>query len=215
MTDRTLMSAQDLDALDFAKHTGLVPVVAQHAADGRVLMVAWATREALEKSLSTGMMHFWSRSRNALWQKGETSGNVLKVTSLHADCDGDTVLALVMPTGPACHTGESTCFGEDAEPTGDLEASPAATLTALDLTMAIRQAQRPADSYTVKLLNDENLRLKKLGEETAELVTALAKNDVERVREEAADVLYHLLAALRGAHVPLDDVMMTLEARRR
>jgi len=214
MTDRTLRAPEDLDALDFAKHTGLVPVVAQDAEEGEVLMVAWATREALEKSLSTGLMHFWSRARNALWQKGETSGNVLKVVSIHADCDGDTVLARVTPTGPACHTGELTCFGEDAEPSGELRASPAATLTALDLTMAIRQAKRPEGSYTVKLLDDENLRLKKLGEETAELVTALAKNDPERIREEAADLLYHLLAALRGAHVPLASVMATLEARR-
>ena len=222
MTDRTLRSAQDLDGLDFAKHAGLVPVVAQDAADGRVLMVAYATREALEKSLVTGMMHFWSRSRRALWRKGETSGNVLRVVSLHADCDGDTVLARVAPTGPACHTGESTCFGAYAAPLGveaGALARPSAAahdvLAALDATLAARQADRPEGSYTVRLLDDENLRLKKLGEETAELVTALAKNDGERIPEEAADLLYHLLAALRGAGVPLGAVMTALEARRR
>jgi phosphoribosyl-ATP pyrophosphohydrolase/phosphoribosyl-AMP cyclohydrolase len=221
MTDRTLRTTRDLDALDFAKHTGLVPVVAQDAADGRVLMVAYATREALEKSLSTGLMHFWSRSRSALWQKGETSGNVLRVVSLHADCDGDTVLARVAPTGPACHTGEATCFGAYAAPLGVAADAPAPHtaardgLAALDATLAARQAERPEGSYTVRLMDDENLRLKKLGEETAELVTALARNDGERIPEEAADLLYHLLAALRGAGVPLADVMAALEARRR
>lgn len=206
MTDRTLRAPADLDGLDFAKLTGLVPVVAQDAADGRVLMVAFATRQALERSLSTGEMHFWSRSRNALWRKGETSGNVLKLVSLHADCDGDTVLARVTPTGPACHTGEATCFGEGAG--GD-------ALSALDATLAARQREGPEGSYTVRLLDDENLRLKKLGEETAELVTALARGDAERIPEEAADLLYHLLAALRGAGVELSAVTDALEARRR
>jgi len=222
MTDRTLRGPRDLDALDFAKLTGLVPVVAQDAADGRVLMLAYATREALEKSLATGTMHFWSRSRGTLWQKGETSGNVLRVVSLHADCDGDAVLARVAPTGPACHTGEATCFGAQAAPLGTGVDAPAGRvghlddpLTALDATLAARQAERPEGSYTVRLLDDENLRLKKLGEETAELVTALARNDGERIPQEAADLLYHLLAALRGADVPLADVMAALEARRR
>lgn len=205
MTDRRLRASADLDALDFSKLTGLVPVVAQDAADGRALMLAFATREALEKSLATGEMHFWSRSRGALWRKGETSGNTLRVVSLHADCDRDAVLALVRPTGPACHTGEGTCFGDGAAP----------ELPALDATLAARQADRPAGSYTVRLLDDENLRLKKLGEETAELVAALAKGDPERAREEAADLLYHMLVALRAAGVPATDVLEALEARRR
>jgi len=207
MTDRTLRTPADLDGLDFAKLTGLVPVVAQDAADGRVLMVAFATRQALERSLTTGEMHFWSRSRNELWRKGETSGNVLELVSLHADCDGDTVLARVRPTGPACHTGEATCFGEGADG-GD-------PLSALDATLASRQRERPEGSYTVRLLDDENLRLKKLGEETAELVTALARGDGERIPEEAADLLYHVLVALRGAGVELSAVASALEARRR
>ena len=223
MTDRTLRSPGDLDGLDFAKLTGLVPVVAQDAADGTVLMVAFATRQALEESLATGEMHFWSRSRNALWKKGETSGNVLRLVSLHADCDGDTVLARVRPTGPACHTGEATCFGKDAVPAGlypspgDREADRSVdeTLAGLDAVLARRQKERPEGSYTVRLLDDENLRLKKLGEETAELVTALAKADPERIPEEAADLLYHVLAALRGADVPLAEVVKALEARKR
>ncbi len=221
MTDRALRAPEDLDALDFAKHTGLVPVVAQDAADGRVLMFAFATREALEKSLATGQMHFWSRSRGALWRKGETSGNTLSVVSLHADCDGDAVLALVHPAGPACHTGEGTCFGEGAAPApmGRAAAAPSShprdALAVLDATLAARQEERPEGSYTVHLLDDENLRLKKLGEETAELIAALAKGDAERAREEAADLLYHTLVALRAAGVPLAEVMEALEARRR
>lgn len=207
MTDRNLRTPADLDGLDFAKHTGLVPVVAQDADSGRVLMVAFATREALERTLATGEMHFWSRSRGALWKKGETSGNVLRLVSLHADCDGDTVLARVHPTGPACHTGEATCFGAGTD------AGPDATLASLDATLAARQRERPEGSYTVRLLEDENLRLKKLGEETAELVTALAKGDAERIPEEAADLLYHVLAALRGAGIPLGRVTAALEKR--
>ena len=161
MTDRTLRSPADLDGLDFAKQNGLVPVVAQDAEDGRVLMVAWATREALALSLSTGQMHFWSRSRGALWRKGETSGNTLDVVSLHTDCDGDTVLARVRPAGPACHTGEATCFGA-MESRGEA-ASPGAVLASLAATLESREKERPQGSYTVRLLDDENLRLKKLG----------------------------------------------------
>jgi phosphoribosyl-ATP pyrophosphohydrolase/phosphoribosyl-AMP cyclohydrolase len=209
MTDRSITGPADLDRLDFAKLTGLVPVVVQHATLGSVLMVAFATREALEKSLESAQMHFWSRSRKALWRKGETSGNVLKLVSLHADCDSDTVLARVEPSGPACHTGEATCFGEPSA----LDHT-AGGLEALDAILAERQKERPDGSYTVRLLDDENLRLKKLGEETAELVTALAKADAERITEETADLLYHTMVALRGSGVALADVLAALEARR-
>jgi phosphoribosyl-ATP pyrophosphohydrolase/phosphoribosyl-AMP cyclohydrolase len=208
MTDRKLGNADDLAGLSYGED-GLVLVVAQDVADGRVLMVAWADRHALERSLATREMHFWSRSRGRLWKKGETSGNVLEVVSLHADCDGDAVLARVHPTGPACHTGEPTCFGDGAHPEG-----LGAVLAALDETMAHRADARPEGSYTVRLLDDENLRLKKLGEEMAELVAALARGDGERTREEAADLLYHLLAALRAEGVRLDDVAAVLADRR-
>ena len=117
MTDRRLGRPADLDRIRFGER-GLVPVVAQDAAAGRVLMVAWATREALIRSMATGELHFWSRSREAIWKKGETSGNVLRLRSLHADCDADTVLALVDPAGPACHTGEPSCFYRRAEDGG-------------------------------------------------------------------------------------------------
>ncbi len=225
MTDRTLRDENDLDRLDFAKADGLVPVVAQDADDGRVLMVGFATPEALAKSLEEGRLHFWSRSRNRMWMKGETSGNVLSVVSLHGDCDGDTVLALVRPSGPTCHTGEATCFGDGAAPaevsprTAARGASGSASLddvlASLDATLVARARARPEGSYTVRLLDDRNLRLKKLGEEAAELVVALADDDRQRATEEAADLLYHTLVALRAAGVGVPDLLHTLQARMR
>jgi phosphoribosyl-ATP pyrophosphohydrolase/phosphoribosyl-AMP cyclohydrolase len=209
MTDRTLRAAADLDGLRFDAQ-GLLPVVAQDASTGAVLMVAWANRDALGRTLDTRELHFWSRSRGALWKKGETSGNILRLRSLHADCDGDTVLALCEPTGPACHTGETTCFGEGAQPV-----STGATLDALWTVIDERARTRPEGSSTTKLLGDENLRLKKLGEETAELVAALARGDAERAPEEAADLIYHVLAELRGAELDLAAVGAVLDRRRR
>ena len=193
-------------------------------------MVAWANREALEESIASGRLTFWSRSRQELWTKGETSGNVLEVESLHADCDGDTVLARVRPTGPACHTGETTCFGDlgtdaEAADTAASPASPAAesTLPGLWATLPARAAERPEGSYTVRLLDDENLRIKKLGEETAELIRALLRAGPAAApgaearaaaAEEAADLIYHTLAALLAAGVTLDEVLGELEKRR-
>ena len=203
MTDRALRSAADLDTLTFDER-GLVPVVAQEARTGSVLMVAWANREALERSLAIGDMTFWSRSRGELWRKGETSGNTLQVVSLHADCDRDTVLARVRPTGPACHTGERTCFGEGGDP----------TLAGLSETLRLRADERPEGSYTVRLLDDPNLRIKKLGEETAELIQALVQGDGPRATEEAADLLYHTLTALLAAGVTVEEVLQELEGRR-
>jgi phosphoribosyl-AMP cyclohydrolase / phosphoribosyl-ATP pyrophosphohydrolase len=205
-TDRALEAPRDLDALRFDER-GLVCVVAQDARAGAVLMVAWANREALERSLEEGEMHFWSRSRRILWRKGETSGNVLRVRSLHADCDGDTVLALVEPAGPACHTGEATCFGA-AAPAPD-------PLDVLWGVLEARARELPPASYTTRLLGDENLRIKKLGEETAELVSALARGETDRVRSEAADLLYHLLVTLLAAGVSLDELRAELAARGR
>ena len=204
MTDRRLRAAADLAVLRFDDR-GLLPVVAQDASSGRVLMVAWANQDALAKSLETGHLHFWSRSRKALWKKGETSGNVLELRSLHADCDADTVLAIVDPTGPACHTGEATCFGADATN----------VLDGLWSVIEERARTLPEGRYTTKLLRDENLRLKKLGEETAELIVALTRGDKERVPEEAADLIYHLLAAVKGSGVELHSVLDALDGRRR
>ena len=198
----------DLDALNFEKGSGTVTVIAQDVATGVVLMVAAADREALEQTLATGEMHYRSRTRG-LWHKGATSGNIQRVVSLSPDCDGDAVLARVAPSGPACHTGAVSCFGETA-------LAPDA-LAALDATIARRSAMPAGDdaapSYTRRLLGDRNLRLKKIGEEAAELVTACADGDMVRAREETADLLYHALVALRAAGGSLADVRVVLATR--
>ena len=197
----------DLDALDFAKGQGLVTVVAQDARTGVVLMVAHADREALERTLETGEMHYRSRTRG-LWHKGATSGNTQRVVSLTPDCDGDAVLARIAPAGPACHTGSTSCFGD--------EALGADALASLDATVAQRQrstSSEGAASYTRRLLADRNLRLKKLGEEVAELVTACADADPSRAAEEAADLVYHAIVALRAVGASLDDVRAVLASR--
>lgn len=206
MTERTLSTTTDLDALAFDRSGGLLPVVVQDADTGQVLMVGFANRVALEKTLETGEAHFWSRSRQALWRKGETSGNTLSVLSLHADCDADTVLVRARPAGPTCHTGEATCFGAGS-------GASVGTLGALDRTLAARAEERPEGSYTVRLLDDGNLRLKKLGEETAELVAALATGDRDRAAEEAADLVYHLLVALRAEGLGADALLRALQDR--
>lgn len=207
MTDRTIRGAVDPDAVDFARGGGLVPLVAQHDVTGEVLMLGWADREALDATLATGHVHFHSRSRDALWRKGETSGNTLALVSLHADCDADALLARVRPAGPTCHTGERSCFGDGA--------GPSDPLARLDATLAQRAAERPDGSYTVRLLDDPNLRLKKLGEETAELVAALATGDRERAVEEAGDVVYHALVALRAEGLGVDALLEALAKRAR
>ena len=208
MSDRRIRSAADLDSLRLDEQ-GLVPVVVQDAAGAKVLMVAWANREALDRTVASGEVHFWSRSRGEIWRKGETSGNVLRLVALYADCDDDTVLALVNPSGPACHTGDETCFGDGATPAAD------GRLDALWSVIEERARTLPKGSYTTRLLGDENLRFKKLGEETAELVVALARADRLSTPEEAADLLYHLLVALKGAGVELGAVLDALEKRRR
>lgn len=197
----------DLNELDFDKGNGLVTVVAQDAQSGVLLMVAHADREALERTLATGEMHYRSRTRG-LWHKGATSGNVQRVVSLSADCDGDAVLARVVSEGPACHSGQRSCFGSVA--------LGADALAVLDATIASRAASAPSasTSYTQRLLSDRNLRLKKIGEEAAELVTACADGDVARAREEAADVIYHTLVALRAVGGSLADVQGVLDTRR-
>lgn len=207
MTPSTEPLQLDVAALDFTKGSGLVTVVAQDAHSGVVLMVAHADRHALEQTIATGEMHYHSRSRG-LWHKGATSGNVQRVVSLSADCDGDAVLARVIPRGPACHTGQQSCFGHDA-----LDSN---TLEALDRVIASRAADlsaAPATSYTTRLLRDRNLRLKKLGEECAELVTVLADGDAKRAAAEGADLVYHMLAALHAAGASLGDVIAVLASR--
>ena len=192
-------------ALDAA---GLLPVVVQDRASGDVLMVAWANAEALERTAETGLAHFWSRSRNSLWRKGETSGNGLRVVEARTDCDRDTLLLVVEPEGPACHTGARTCFGETS-PTA------AGMLEELARVVATRAVAPPEESYTARLLSKgPDQVLKKIGEEATEVVLAGRGQSDERLAEETADLLYHLLVALRQRGLPLARVMDELRRRR-
>ena len=206
----------DLDGLRFDKNTGTIVAVAQDAATGRVLMVANADREALERTIETGEMHYRSRTRG-LWRKGATSGNVQKVVSLTPDCDTDTVLARVVPAGPACHTGAVSCFADSAG-APNAWAALAATISArhaaanADAESGSRESSR---SYTRKLLLDRNLRLKKIGEESAELIASCADGDTTRSAEEAADLIYHVAVALEAIGTSLDSVAEILLERSR
>lgn len=201
---RRLESPADLEALDFAKGGGLVTVVAQDAVSGAVLMVAHTDREALENTLASGEMWYRSRTRG-LWHKGAISWNTQRALALFADCDGDAVLAQVTPSGPACHTNARTCFGD----------VPTHELARLSATIAARASSADNDqSYTRRLLDDRNLRLKKLGEEAAELAVACADNDRERAIAECADLVYHALVALRGVNGEWADVATELFRRR-
>lgn len=213
------MSARlNLDAVRFDKDAGTVVVVAQDAVTGRVLMVANADREALERTIETGEMHYRSRTRG-LWRKGATSGNVQRVVSLTLDCDGDTVLARVVCAGPACHTGAVSCFDDTAAP--NVWSALAATIALRNATLKEdsaadtepRSRGRKSPSYTRELLADRNLRLKKIGEESAELITACADGDAARSAEEAADLIYHVGVALEAAGTSLDDVAAILLER--
>jgi len=190
---------------------GLVPVVVQDWASGEVLTLAYANAEAIERTRATGELHLYSRSRRELWHKGATSGNTQAVRALRLDCDGDALLALVEPAGPACHTGARTCFHH-----GDLEPpAPHEALPALERTLRARQAERPEGSYTVDLLDDPALTGAKVEEEAEEVARAAREESDERVDEEAADLLYHLAVLLRGRDRALGDAGAVLAARRR
>ncbi len=192
-----------------ADANGLVPVVVQDRSSGDVLMVAWADAEALARTAETGLAHFWSRSRRALWRKGETSGNRLRVVEARADCDRDTLLLVVEPEGPACHTGIRSCFGEES-PTA------AGMLEELARVIAERAQATPESSYTARLLaKGPDQVLKKVGEEATEVVLAARVQSDERLAEESADLLYHLLVALHQRSLPLSRVMDELRRRRK
>jgi phosphoribosyl-AMP cyclohydrolase / phosphoribosyl-ATP pyrophosphohydrolase len=191
--------------------SGLVPCIVQDWASGEVLTLAYANAEAVERTRATGELHLWSRSRGELWHKGATSGNVQRVRALRLDCDGDALLALVEPAGPACHTGARSCFF-----TGDLEPpAPHEVLPGLERTLAERAAERPAGSYTVELLDDPARIGEKVREEAEEVARAAREESDARVDEEAADVLYHLLVLLHARGRALADAGEVLVARRR
>ena len=193
---------------------GLAPCVVQDAATGEVLTLAYVNAESLERTRETGEMHFWSRSRDELWHKGETSGNVQRVRELRVDCDADAVLALVEPAGPACHTGERSCFFRTAEG-GRPEPVVHEALPVLERTLAERRAERPEGSYTAELLTDPDRIGEKVREEADEVARAIAGESDERVAEEAADVLYHLEVGLLSRDVPLARALEVLLDRRR
>lgn len=206
----------DLDALRFDGR-GLVAAIAQDAFTGRVLMVAWANREAVERTMETGEAHFFSRSRGELWRKGETSGNVLEVVGLAADCDGDALLLSVDPSGPACHTGATSCF---AQAPGGLD------LGALERIVAARAGADPESSYTARLLREGAPRIaQKVGEEATEVVVAALTGDGggdgdatdarARLVEETSDLLFHLVVLLRARGVGVEEVAAELAKRHR
>jgi len=190
---------------------GLVPCVVQDWSTGEVLTVAYMNAEALERTRATGETHFWSRSRGELWHKGESSGNTQAVKELRYDCDADAILALVEPAGPACHTGERTCFHN-----GELEpAAPHEALPALERTVEARKADPPQGSYTAELLADPARIGEKVREEAEEVARAAREESDERVAEEAADVLYHLTVLLAARGLTLADAFGVLNERRR
>lgn len=194
--------------------SGLVAVIAQDAATGEVLMFAYANAEAVALTQQTGELHLWSRSRQELWHKGATSGNILTVRELRIDCDGDALLALVEPAGPACHTGERTCFYRAIDGSAPALA-PHEALPALQRTFAERAVSAPEGSWTAKLLADPKLAGEKVEEEAEEVVRAAREETDDRVDNEAADLIYHLLAVLKGRDRTLTDVAEVLLARRR
>jgi phosphoribosyl-ATP pyrophosphohydrolase/phosphoribosyl-AMP cyclohydrolase len=190
---------------------GLVACIVQDWASGEVLTLAYMNALALERTRATGELHLWSRSRQELWHKGATSGNTQTLRALRLDCDGDAVLALVEPAGPACHTGERSCFHR-----GELEPpAPHEALAILERTLAQRARERPAGSYTVELLDDPARVGEKVMEEAEEVARAAREESDERLDEEAADVLYHLLVLLHGRGRSLADAERVLDERRR
>lgn len=201
------MTADSIDRLDWAKGDGLLPAIVQHAADGRVLMLGYMNAAALDKTRDSGRVTFFSRSKQRLWTKGETSGNVLKLVDLLADCDADTILVKALPEGPTCHLGTSTCFG-------DIPASGAGFLSALEAVIRQRAEAGPAESYTARLLDSGVKRCaQKVGEEGVEVALAAMAGDREELAEEAADLLYHLLVCLKAGDVRLASVIDVLRRR--
>jgi phosphoribosyl-ATP pyrophosphohydrolase/phosphoribosyl-AMP cyclohydrolase len=199
---------------------GLVPAVVQDATSGQVLMVAWMNEEALRLTQETGQAHFWSRSRRELWHKGASSGNVMDVRGIRVDCDADTLLLQVDPAGPACHTGNRSCFfrslGEFTGPPVGRDVDGGNVLHTLFATILDRQANPRPDSYTVRLLEaGEDEILKKVGEEAMEVILAAKGQGEERLVAEVGDLLYHLLVLLAARGLTLGDVEAELVRRRR
>ena len=194
--------------IDFEKQGGLVPAIIQDNTTKNVLMLGYMNREAYDKTLSTGKVTFWSRSRNCLWTKGETSGNLLNLVSIKSDCDNDTLLVRVNPTGPACHLGTDTCWGE----TND--ANPLLFLTELQDFINKRHEEMPEGSYTTLLFKDGlNRMAQKVGEEAVETVIEATNGTDDRLVYEASDLMYHLIVLLTSKGLSLDDLSRELQKR--
>jgi phosphoribosyl-AMP cyclohydrolase / phosphoribosyl-ATP pyrophosphohydrolase len=208
--ERSQLASVDDSEIAFDER-GLVPCVVQDWSTGEVLTVAYMNADSLARTRETGEVHFFSRSRQELWHKGATSGNTLALRAIRYDCDADALLALVEPAGPACHTGERTCFHR-----GDLEPeAPYEVLPALERTIAERAQTLPDGSYTAQLLADPELVQAKVQEEAEEVARAGREESDERVAEEAADVIYHLAVLLRGRGMSLADAERVLDGRRK
>jgi len=201
--------SQNIDTLEWQKMNGLLPAIVQDAFDGRVLMQAYMNREALAHSLDSGSVTFWSRSRQELWTKGETSGNRLDLVTVHADCDRDCLLVLANPTGPSCHRNTDSCFDEESAVTPDL-----AFIASLERLIAQRKAKLPVGSYTTKLFAAGIKRIaQKVGEEGVETALAAATGDRDELANESADLLYHLLVLLKACDLSMADIIETLQSR--
>lgn len=196
--------------LDWSKGDGLLPAIAQDANTGRVLMLGFVNREALETTLRTRRVTFYSRSRQRLWTKGETSGHYLDLVEHAVDCDGDTLLFLATPNGPTCHTGTQSCFGDELQP----ESADFAFLTRLEAVIAQRLAERPEGSYTAKLWAQGPTRIaQKVGEEGVEVALAAVTRDDKDLVSEAADLLFHLTLLLKSRNLKLAQVVTELAQR--
>jgi len=195
----------DPSKLNLSKLDGLIPAIIQDAVTRQVLMVGFMNRAALDITIREKKATFWSRSKNRLWQKGETSGNTLEVVSMKADCDGDALLVLVNPKGPVCHTGSYSCFGEQQD---------GPVLQELEEIIQHRKATMPSNSYTARLFEGGMPAIsQKVGEEAAEVIVAAMQNDPAALKEETADLLYHLLVLLAERGIPLVDVHAVLKGR--
>ena len=200
----------DISRIDFAKGDGLVPAIVQDADTGAVLMMAYMNKEALEQTLSRKRAVFFSRSKQRLWEKGETSGHTLDVVDIASDCDNDTLLVSARPRGPACHNGTLTCFGDEPRSA----ATSIAFLAKLEGVIAQRATEKPESSYTARLLDRGIARVaQKVGEEGVELALAGVSETEQKVVEESADLLFHLMVLLRARGIPLAQVVRQLESR--
>jgi phosphoribosyl-AMP cyclohydrolase / phosphoribosyl-ATP pyrophosphohydrolase len=203
------LNLTNLDQLDFSKGDGLLPVIVQHARSGKVLMQGFANKDALQKSLETGDVTFFSRSKNRLWTKGESSGHTLKLQSMAADCDQDSILALVLPIGPTCHVGTESCWHA-----ADANQPDLAFLDQLEQVIHSRYGADPSSSYTASLFAKGVKRIaQKVGEEGVETALAATVGDREELKNEAADLMYHLLVLLKSQDLALHDVLKVLRQR--